>query len=107
MPTIHVKNLQAKSISYDNERQSILLAFQDLGQDWMHACGGKGRCTTCGFDVIEGMDQLSHPTHVELTFREEGKIGESQRLACQTRCKGEATISVPPSNQLPHLDYSE
>ncbi len=107
MPTIHVKNLQGKTLTYDNERLSMLNAFQEMEQDWMHACGGKGRCTTCGFNVIEGMDQLSSPTHVEKTFREEGKIGNNQRLACQTRCNGEVTISVPESNQLPQLKYSE
>lgn len=107
MPTIHIKNLAGKTITYPNERLSMLHAFQEAGQDWMHACGGKGRCTTCGFNVIDGMEDLSEATRVELTFREEGRLGAHQRLGCQTRCKGEVVIEVPGSNQLPHLAYSE
>ncbi len=106
MPLIHIKNLQGKIVEYSNERTSILIAFQEMGQDWMHACGGKGRCTTCGFTVLEGMGELSEPTRVEIGFRQEGRLGENQRLACQTRCLGEVTVEVPEKNQLPHINYS-
>lgn len=106
MPRIRIKNLQGKILEYPSERKSMLIAFQEIGQDWMHSCGGKGRCTTCGFTVLEGMDELSEPTRVEIGFRKEGRLGENQRLACQTRCTGEVTVEVPEKNQLPHLTYT-
>lgn len=104
MPELIIKNLQGRLLRL-SERQSVLQACQENYIDWMHACGGKGRCTTCAFNVLEGEDQLSAPTHVEEKYRSEGRLLSKQRLACQTRCKGTAVIEVPPENQLPHLTY--
>lgn len=104
MSSIRILNLKGKKVML-SDRQSVLSGLQEQFVDWMHACGGKGRCTTCAFTVCSGMDQLSEPTHVERRFREEGRLGADQRLACQTRCLGEAEIEVPVSNQLPHVSY--
>ncbi|MCA6074217.1 2Fe-2S iron-sulfur cluster-binding protein [Fulvivirga sedimenti] len=104
MPEITISNLAGKKVKVPGN-QSILLAFQENFIDWMHACGGKGRCTTCAFNVQAGMDALSPLTPVEKRFLEDGKLSGRQRLACQTRCLGDVTIEVPPANQLPHLVY--
>ncbi len=104
MPEITIVNLAGKKVNAP-ENQSILGVFQEQFLDWMHACGGKGRCTTCAFDVIDGMEHLTSPTHVEKKFLEEGRLTAEQRLACQTRCLGNVVIEVPKVNQLPHLRY--
>jgi len=104
MPEITIINLHGKKVRL-SDRQSLLHAFQEQFIDWMHACGGKGRCTTCAFDVASGAENLSRLTPVEERFIEQGRLVEGQRLACQTRCLGEVSIEVPAANQLPHLDY--
>jgi 2Fe-2S ferredoxin len=62
---------------------SVLKLIQANYIDWMHACGGKGRCTTCKFEVVEGGDQLGPITGAELGYRNKGELGEKERLACQ------------------------
>ncbi|MEJ2004963.1 MAG: 2Fe-2S iron-sulfur cluster-binding protein [Cyclobacteriaceae bacterium] len=104
MARIIISNLKNKEIKV-SDKQSVLSAFQDQFIDWMHACGGKGRCTTCAFNVIEGSDALSPPTPAEVRFRDRGRLREDQRLACQVRCLGKGIIEVPNENQLPHLSY--
>ena len=102
MPEITILNLESKKVRVA-ENQSVLQAFQENYIDWMHACGGKGRCTTCAFNVLKG--SLSSLTPVEKRFIEEGKLSGEQRLACQSRCLGDVTIEVPQANQLPHVVY--
>jgi 2Fe-2S ferredoxin len=104
MPEITIKNQFNKKVAVA-ENSSVLLSFQNQGIDWMHACGGKGRCTTCAFRVIDGETRLSSKTPVEKKYMEEGRLPVNCRLACQTRCLGDVVIEVPKSNQLPHLDY--
>ena len=36
----------------------LLAAVQAAAYDWMHACGAKGRCTTCRVRVRAGMENL-------------------------------------------------
>ncbi len=105
MAKIIITNLQNRIISFNGEDTSILEGMQKNGQDWMHACGGKGRCTTCAFTVVSLDGELSPLSEPELRFRDLGKLGGMHRLACQTRLSGELTLRVPHANKLPHLAY--
>lgn len=85
---------------------SILLNSQQNFQDWMHACGGKGRCTTCQFRMITLQGEVSPLTNREQHYRASGELPEDSRLACQTRLlTGELVVSIPETSQLPHLTY--
>ena len=57
-------------------------------------CGGYGQCGTCIVEVVEGMDNLSPKTDVEL--RKLKKKPESYRLACQTLVNGPVSINTKP-----------
>ena len=85
MVKIVIENLAQKQLSDVDPSKSILTVVQSHFIDWMHACGGKGRCTTCKVIVVEGMDQLSRLTPAELKYRSLGQLAENERLACQTR----------------------
>mgnify|MGYP006157093297 CR=1 FL=1 len=52
MPKLIVQNLFDKEV-YVAPGQKVLAALQEAGIDWMHACGGKGRCTTCKVVIID------------------------------------------------------
>ena len=74
----------------------------------MHACGKKGRCTTCKMIVLAGMENLSTVNEREEFYRKVGGLKPNERLSCQTiMIGGELTIRVAEENKLPHLQYSE
>ena len=86
---------------------TLLAALQAAGHDWMHACGAKGRCTTCRLQVLAGLENLSPPTAAELRYRAAGRLLASERLTCQAHLlAGEVVARVPEATQLPHVQYS-
>jgi ferredoxin, 2Fe-2S len=102
---IVIENLARKELA-GNERGRTFLYWLRLGeQDWMHACGGKGRCTTCKLRVVEGMDALSAISHAEESYRATGELKQNERLACQAQVFGHCRIAVPDECKLPHLKY--
>ncbi|MCC9167787.1 2Fe-2S iron-sulfur cluster-binding protein [Pontibacter harenae] len=106
MPKLTVQNLANKEV-FVRQGQTVLKALQEEGQDWMHACGGKGRCTTCRIIVLQGMEHFAPLTACELKYREKGRIEDNERQTCQcTMVSGEAVVKVPEQTKLPHLNYS-
>lgn len=105
MPQIIIANLANKTISFQ-KREQVLKILQQNFVDWMHACGGKGRCTTCKMKVVSGMENLTAPSPFEKKCKEKGLLEEENRLACQCVAEGNIIIQVPKENQLPHMDYS-
>lgn len=107
MPSVTVQNLHSKTIDCRSKKERLLdiLLTQT---DWMHACGGKGRCTTCRAIVLEGIGSLGPLTEGEKKFASAGRLQENERLACQVFLEEQdLTIRVPDSSKLPHLSYSE
>lgn len=64
---------------------TVLAAIHAAGHDWLHACGARGRCTTCRVRVLAGAEHLASPTAPELRYREAGRLRPTERLACQAR----------------------
>lgn len=105
MPEVTIDNLHSKTINCKSKTEKLLDIL--LSQtDWMHACGAKGKCTTCTANVISGLDQLSEHTEAEKRFINLGKLRENQRLSCQAVVKGDIRVEVPGAYKLPHIDYS-
>ncbi|MBK7651108.1 MAG: (2Fe-2S)-binding protein [Flammeovirgaceae bacterium] len=75
MVKIVIENLAQKEVAAIGLGTSVLKLVQANYIDWMHACGGKGRCTTCKFEIVEGGDQLGPITAAELAT-EKGELGE-------------------------------
>ncbi len=107
MPTITIKNLDNKSVAYADTSQSVLGVLHENNVDWMHACGGKGKCTTCKMIVHQGIDALSAHSVFEKEYLSTGRLQHNERLACQCNTSEDITISVPESSKLPHLNYPE
>jgi 2Fe-2S ferredoxin len=107
MGTIVVKNLESKTIDCAGKKERLLdILLEET--DWMHACGGKGRCTTCKAIFHKGQDQLHDLTKNEERFAKLGKLSANERLSCQVVLKGDENleISVAEENKLPHISYS-
>ncbi len=106
MVKIVIENLAQKEVFGIGQRTSVLKLLQSNYIDWMHACGAKGRCTTCKCIVLEGMESLSAETKPELKYRAQGVLRKNERLACQVTITGDVRISVPEEYKLPHLHYT-
>jgi 2Fe-2S ferredoxin len=106
MAKLTVQNLSGLTVNVA-AAQTVLHAVQATGTDWMHACGAKGRCTTCRMEVLTGMENLSSETAPEMKYREAGRLKRKERLACQcTVLQGEVLVKVPKPVQLPHQQYN-
>ena len=107
MATIIIQNLATKLTAKPG--QSVLQAAHENRQDWMQACGGKGRCTTCQMQVIAGQEHLAPYTEVEVRMLTANRLPEGNRLACQCSLLNDAEVQVriPAGSQLPHLTYTD
>ncbi len=90
---------------------TLLAALQAAGFDWMHACGQKGRCTTCRLRVCSGADCLGPDTAAEARYRAAGRLQADERLTCQAcpatgAAPGTVLGRVPEATKLPHVRYS-
>ncbi|QHT66102.1 (2Fe-2S)-binding protein [Rhodocytophaga rosea] len=106
MPTLIIRNLFNKPIEITHPAKSALYHIQLATVDWMHACGGKGRCTTCRIRVVEGMQNISHLSAAEQKYRNQGRLKLTERLTCQITLTGNVVAEVPEACKLPHITYS-
>jgi ferredoxin, 2Fe-2S len=106
MPVLRIQNLFDLTLSFEN-KHSILEILQQNRIDWMHACGAKGRCTTCKARVVEGVEHLGPLTPHEQRYADKGQLKANERLACQCQVEDSLTIVVPEASKLPHMTYSD
>jgi 2Fe-2S ferredoxin len=104
---IVIANWSGKVLDVKDSTKSLLKHFQDFSLDWMHSCGGKGRCTTCKAIIVSGGENLSSITPAELRYRHQGLLADGERLCCQVRAVGDVTVEVPEEYKLPHIDYDK
>lgn len=106
MAVIILDNLQSKRIICKDKSEKLLhILLREI--DWMHACGGKGRCTTCKMKILEGAENLSEVTEAEKKYLKMNKLQSDERLSCQVSTSGNLRIYVKKENQLPHLTYKK
>ena len=107
MPRIIIQNIENFTIDSEIDNGKVIELIHQNGIDWMHACGKKGRCTTCKMIILDGQENLSLETDRELFQRNQLRLRPNERLACQAELKqGVLTIKVADSNKFPHLNYS-
>ena len=105
MPLLTIENLPGAPIEVPSGA-TLLAAIQAAGHDWMHACGAKGRCTTCRLQVQSGLENLTPPTDAEVRYRAAGRLLPHERLTCQARLPmGDVVGCVPEPTKLPHVRY--
>lgn len=108
MSRIVIQNLGNLIIDSEQSNRKVIELIHENGTDWMHACGKKGRCTTCKMIVVQGMENLSPETERELFYRNQNRLRSTERLCCQSQLlKGELVIRVAETNKFPHLAYTE
>jgi ferredoxin, 2Fe-2S len=103
--TVTIENLDTKPLEA-KRGEKLLDVILRHGIDYMHACGGKGRCTTCKAKITFFEDELPADTEVELKYREAGRLKIHERLSCQLTIFTSLSLIVPKETQLPHLNYT-
>ncbi|MGY6560137.1 MAG: 2Fe-2S iron-sulfur cluster binding domain-containing protein [Nitritalea sp.] len=107
MPKLRIENLYDTLLETSQPGQTVLSLIHGAGIDWMHACGKKGRCTSCKMIVTSGLQNLSPLSPREEFFRQQGRLSEKERLTCQAQLmEGEVVCRVAEVNKFPHMDYS-
>lgn len=107
MAIILIENLGNLPIEVHDLSLPLLKHFQANRLDWMHACGGKGRCTTCKIKIVSGLTHFEPLTDAEERYRRQGALKDDERLTCQARIHGDITIRIPAECQLPHVHYTD
>jgi ferredoxin, 2Fe-2S len=93
MVRIRMQHLGDRVLISENTDRKVIEIIHENGIDWMHACGKKGRCTTCKIRILAGQENLSPETEQELLFRSQQRLLDQERLACQARLiQGSLTI---------------
>ena len=106
MVEISIGNMHNLKVT-GNTMRPLLFLLQQNNIDWMHACGGKGRCTTCKARVKSGLENFQPLTSAEQGYREIGALRDDERLACQAEITGNVVIVVPDECKFPHIQYSD
>ena len=102
-----IENLFKRTLDASDAGKTLLKHLQDNDIDWMHACGGKGRCTTCKIIVKEGGENLGPFTPAEERYFRDGALRPGERLSCQAKVNGDVTVIAPVEYHLPHMRYSD
>ena len=97
------KNNKCKlTIHSANQDQQIIQVRKGLGLMALHlkektplefSCC-KADCGVCLFTILDGEDNFSSPSEVEKDFLTAMKSPKNERLACQTRIFGDASIYI-------------
>lgn len=107
MASIVIRNLNEKTIQNPTLTKPLLWIFLENGIDWMHACGGKGRCTTCKAAILKGGENLIPKSAAELKYESQNQLAANERLCCQAKLiTGDLEVNVPEESKLPHVTYS-
>jgi 2Fe-2S ferredoxin len=107
MAKILIENLFGKILLVQEGQKTLLEHFHDNRLDWMHACGAKGRCTTCKVNIKDGAENTSPYSTGEERYRAQKLLKDNERLSCQVKISGDIVIRVPEEYKLPHLHYSD
>ena len=59
------------------------------------SCYGKGICSKCRVQVLEGSENLNKETPLEQELKTKHKLASDIRISCQCRVKGDIKIDTP------------
>ena len=76
------------------EQKSLLDNLIDQGVEIDHSCGGNGTCGTCCVQVVNGHENLSERSDVEIEMANDRGLKTQERLCCQTNVFGKISIQI-------------
>ncbi|MCK6598121.1 MAG: (2Fe-2S)-binding protein [Bdellovibrionaceae bacterium] len=58
------------------------------------SCKGDGVCGKCRITVLEGLENISSETTIEITLKTKNKLKDNERISCQLKVKGAIKIDT-------------
>lgn len=80
------------------ENSTLMAAAMEVGVDLASICGGKGYCTKCIVEVLEG--KVSPPTTQERRKLSPERLSQGYRMACQCRVESDVVVRIPDQSRL-------
>jgi 2Fe-2S ferredoxin len=72
--------------------ETLLDVARRVGAPLGNSCGGVGVCARCKVRVVEGAENLSAPTSIEVRFAR--GFAEGERMACQAVVMGDCSVTT-------------
>ena len=72
--------------------ETLLEAALRSGVPMAHACGGRGKCSTCRVWVLDGLEACPARTETEAVLADKLRLTEEVRLACQLKPVGDIRL---------------
>lgn len=86
-----IKNNKAIEVVSDKTLMSMLL---ENNIPVASSCHGEGVCGKCKLNILQGAENLSLPTELELILTTKYQLTLGQRISCQTYVNGDVTIDA-------------
>lgn len=67
-----------------SDGSNLMQSLEDAGIPVASSCGGEGVCTKCLVKVIDGKENLSPRSDLEIDMQEIHEFDKNQRMSCQT-----------------------
>ena len=81
-------------VNFDEKTNLLeLLNANDIGIS--QSCDGNGICTTCRVYLIEGGENVSPKSEIEIEHASDRGFSANERLCCQTEVSGSIEIKIP------------
>ena len=90
-----------KTVQTDGSKTILQLA-QDAHIPLQSTCGGKKKCGKCRVIIEKSDSSLPPPSDREKAVLG-GKVEEGYRLACETRLRHDAVVSIPAESRITDL----
>jgi ferredoxin len=95
-------NAQSRVVSFTplgraaeaKDDESILDVARRANVPLGNSCGGVGICTRCKVRVVQGAENLSPATSIELRFGQARGFAEGERMACQAVVRGDCEVTT-------------
>lgn len=93
MPAIHFKNGRAPIDVPPGSK--LMQSLQEAGLPVASSCRGDGVCAKCRMTIVNGAENLSRESDLELFLRERHGLEKDERISCQTFIHGDITVATP------------
>lgn len=74
--------------------ETVLDVARRIGAPLGASCGGVGICARCRVRVLEGAENLSAPTSIELRIGSAREFAPDERMACQAVVNGDCRVTT-------------
>lgn len=78
----------------DSQNKSLMTLLLEAKRPVASSCKGDGICSKCRIRVIQGQENLTPQTDLEIKTKMKNKVDETERLSCQVHLLGDITIDT-------------